>query len=68
MAGVARNAETKARTRAMLADLLAPALDAHGGDVEVARAVGVDKSTVGRWRKGNISYEGGSSAMRRAAA
>lgn len=55
---MARDAKAKAKTRAMLGGLVAPVLDAYGGDVEVARKVGVDKSTVGRWRKGNISYEG----------
>lgn len=52
------DARRKARLLAMRARLVGAALDGQGDDVAVARKAGVDKSTIGRWRKGNISFEG----------
>jgi transposase-like protein len=52
------SARRKARLLAVRAALVKAALEGQGDDVAVAKKAGVDKSTVGRWRKGNISYEG----------
>lgn len=48
----------KAMVKQRIGETISPLLDEHGGDAAVSRTTGVNKSTVGRWRKGEISLDG----------
>ena len=51
-------ARSNPHARKLLAGVVAPLVEAHGGVSAVSEAVGRDRSSVHRWTKGDIGWDG----------